>query len=262
MNELANDSGFIISVVILSTVIVYYFYFFFIDSELPEKFCAGILQPTKKEIVLFLIKKCSGFLILGLIPAMLYYFFLDKNFEKFGLSVKQFSSNLILILSLIIVITVVLFINQKSNKQQNSLQINLSEWSFSYFLINAPGWIIYLVGYEFLFRGILLFECCKSFGFWPAIAINVAVYSAIHLVNGKDQTFGALLFGSIACYLTLSCGTILIPIFMHVSLSVFSDYFSIRYNEGLSFVKQKSFNLFRNEMYGHRCNRIYWEPFG
>jgi membrane protease YdiL (CAAX protease family) len=144
---------------------------------------------------------------------------------------------------LITVITVVLFINQKTNKQHNSLQINISEWNFSYFFINAAGWIIFLVGYEFLFRGILLFECYTSFGFWPAIAINVAVYSAIHLVNGKDQTFGALIFGSIACFLTLSCGSLLIPIIMHVSLSLFSDFFSIRYNEGLSFNKQKSFNL-------------------
>ena len=243
MNELVNDSGFTISVVILSTVIIYYIYFFFINSRLPEKYCAGILQPTKNEFVLFLIKKCSGFLILGLIPGVIYYFFLDENFGKFGLSVTHFSNNLFLILSLITVITVVLFINQKTNKQHNSLQINISEWNFSYFFINAAGWIIFLVGYEFLFRGILLFECYTSFGFWPAIAINVAVYSAIHLVNGKDQTFGALIFGSIACFLTLSCGSLLIPIIMHVSLSLFSDFFSIRYNEGLSFNKQKSFNL-------------------
>jgi membrane protease YdiL (CAAX protease family) len=181
--------------------------------------------------------------ILGLIPAILYYFFLDKNFEKFGLTVNQLSNNFSLILSLILVIASALFINQKANKQHNSLQINISEWSVSLFLINVTGWIIYLAGYEFLFRGILLFECNSSFGFWPAIAINIAVYSAIHMVYGKEQTFGALIFGGIACFLTLSYGTLLIPIIMHVSLSVFSDYFSIRYNENLSFVRYKSFHL-------------------
>jgi membrane protease YdiL (CAAX protease family) len=94
-----------------------------------------------------------------------------------------------------------------------------------------------------LFRGILLFECYTNFGFWPAVAINVTIYSAIHMVKGKDQTIGALIFGGIACYLTLIQGSILIPIIMHVSLSIFSDYFSIRYNEDLSFIKQISFNL-------------------
>jgi membrane protease YdiL (CAAX protease family) len=243
MNELINESGFTISVVILSTVIIYYIYFYFVNSNLPKKLCAGILQPTKKEIVLFLIIKCSGFMILGLIPGIIYYFFLDKNFGKFGLSVNHLNNSLFLILSLITVIAVVLFINQKTNKQHNSLQINISEWNVWFFLINATGWIIYLVGYEFLFRGILLFECYSNFGFLPAIAINVAIYSAIHLVNGKFQTFGAFIFGCIASFLTLRIGTLSIPILMHVSLSLFSDYFSIRYNESLSFVRQKSFNL-------------------
>ncbi len=136
-----------------------------------------------------------------------------------------------------LMIAMLLFVNQKVNRRNNSLQIELTNWNIPLFLINTFGWIIYLVGYEFLFRGILLFECYNSFGFWPAIAINIAIYSAIHMVNGKDQTIGALIFGVIACYLTLSRGTILIPIFMHISLSVFSDYFSIRYNDKISFVK-------------------------
>jgi hypothetical protein len=58
------------------------------------------------------------------------------------------------------------------------------------------------------------------------------------MVNGKEQTIGALIFGGIACYLTLNRATILIPIIMHVSLSVFSDYFSIRFNDKLSFAKK------------------------
>ncbi|MBK6281398.1 MAG: CPBP family intramembrane metalloprotease [Draconibacterium sp.] len=136
-----------------------------------------------------------------------------------------------------LIIAAILFINQKVNRQNNSLQIELTNWNIQLFLINVFGWIIYLVGYEFLFRGILLFECFNTFGFWPAIAINIAIYSAIHMVNGKAQTIGALIFGGIACYLTITRGTILIPIFMHISLSVFSDYFSIRYNDNLSFVK-------------------------
>ena len=141
------------------------------------------------------------------------------------------------------IIAIVLFVNQKANNQNNSLQINLLDHNILLFLINAIGWIIYLIGYEFLFRGILLFECYNSFAFWPAAAINVAIYSAIHMVNGKVQAIGALIFGGIACYLTLSMGSILIPIIMHISLSILSDYFSIKYNASLNFIKQTSFNL-------------------
>lgn len=243
MNQLIVTPGFSTSVIILSTVIFYYLYFFFINSGLPEKYCSSVIHQTQKEIVIFLLKKCSGFLILGLIPGVLYYFLLNPDFGKFGLSVNHFSNNLFLILMLIAIITVILIINQKINNQNNTLQINVPEWNFLLFLINATGWIIYLIGYEFIFRGILLYECYTSFGFWPAISINIAIYSAIHLINGKDQALGALIFGGIACYFALSCGTILIPVIMHITLSLGSDYFSIRYNESLSFVKKNGFNL-------------------
>lgn len=175
---------------------------------------------------------------MGLIPGLIYYFFLNQDFGKFGFSLDHFKKNYQIILLLIVIIVAVLFVNQKVNRQNNSLQMELAEWNLPLFLINAFGWIIYLLGYEFLFRGILLFECYESFGFWPAIAINIAIYSAIHMVNGKGQTIGALIFGGIACYLTLSRGTILIPIIMHITLSVFSDFFSIKYNDKLRFVKQ------------------------
>lgn len=239
MNPLENNSDISISVIILSSVIFFYFYYYFTISGLPEKFCENINQQTKKRLSVFLLKKGFGFLIFGIVPGLLYYFFLNHDFGKFGFSFDKFKSNYQIIFLLILIIAAVLFVNQKVNRQNNSLQTEITEWNLSLFLFNAFGWIIYLFGYEFLFRGILLFECYSSFGFWPAIAINIAIYSAIHMVNGKAQTIGALLFGGIACYLTLSRGTILIPIIMHVSLSVFSDYFSIRYNTNLSFVKQK-----------------------
>ena len=239
MDLLQSTSDFFTSVVILSSVIFFYCYYYFSSSELPKKICKNIDLPVQKEVALFLTKKSSGFLFMGIIPGFIYYFFLNRDFGKFGFSFDQFKNNYQIIFLLILIITAVLFVNQKVNRQNNSLQIEIAEWNFRLFLLNTFGWAIYLLGYEFLFRGILLFECYNSFGFWPAIAINIAIYSAIHMVNGKGQTIGALIFGGIACFLTLNRETILIPIFMHVSLSVFSDYFSIRYNNNLSFIKQK-----------------------
>ena len=243
MMPTVNSAYFDTSVVIFSTIIFYYIYFYFVTSELPEKFCSKIIHPPQKEIILFLFKKISGFLILGVVPGVLYYFFLAHDFEKFGFSIQHFNNNFSVIFLLVLAITVVLFFNQKTNRQNNSTQINLTEWNILLFIINAMGWIFYLIGYEFLFRGILLFECYNSFGFWPAIAINVAIYSAIHMPFGKEQTIGALIFGFIACYFTISQGTLLIPIAMHASLSIISDFFSIKYNVNLSFVKQTSFKL-------------------
>ncbi len=237
MNPLQNNSEIFSSIIILSSVVFFYLYYYFTTSGVPERICENLNQKLQKKVAIFLTKKSLGFLILGFIPGLIYYFFLNRNLINFGFSFDHFLRNIQIILLLMLIIAAILFINQKVNRQNNSLQIELTNWNIQLFLINVFGWIIYLIGYEFLFRGILLFECYNSFGFWPAIAINIAIYSAIHMVNGKAQTIGALIFGGIACYLTITRGTILIPIFMHISLSVFSDYFSIRYNDNLSFVK-------------------------
>lgn len=239
MGSIQITSNFTISAVILCSLIFFYFYYYFATSGLPNKIGGNINSRVRNKVAMFLTRKVAGFLIMGIIPGLIYYFFVNQDFGKFGFSLDHLIKDYPIILLLIVIIVAVLFVNQKVNRQNNSLQIELTEWNLPLFLINAFGWTIYLLGYEFLFRGILLFECYESFGFWPAIAINVAIYSAIHMVNGKDQTIGALIFGGIACYLTLSRGSILIPIIMHISLSVLSDYFSIRYNDKLGFVKIK-----------------------
>jgi membrane protease YdiL (CAAX protease family) len=228
---------------IIGTLVVFYAYYYFAHSSLPEKAIQKKAGKMVRETGLFFIRKFSGFLILGVIPAFFYFAILNASGEKFGLTPEHFFSNFYIIAGMALLIASVLYFNYKSNRNKNTLQMNLSEWNLPLFLFNALGWSIYLFAYEFLFRGILLFECYESFGFWPALAINVTLYSAIHMVNGKDQAIGALIFGSIASYFAITRGTLIIPIAMHVSLSILSDYFSIRLNPNLRFVKHNIFNL-------------------
>jgi len=244
MNLLSSDVGLDVSLVILVTILLYYLYYYSTNSELSGLINRHTKSRTRNEVIIFLFKKCTGFLVLGFIPGILYQFYFHKNFEEFGLTFSHLVENLSVILLLTIIVIVVVFLNQRFNKENNSLQMNISEWSFTLFLINCFGWGIYLVAYEFLFRGILLAECYSAFGFWPAIAINVALNSAIHMVSGKDQTFGAIIFSGVACFFAISRETILIPIAMHISLCLFSDYFSIIYNKQLRFSKIESNKLF------------------
>ena len=66
------------------------------------------------------------------------------------------------------------------------------------------------------------------------------------MINSKEEAIGALIFGTIACYFTLQQGTILIPLMMHIALSLSSDYFSIRLNKDLKFVKSGTIKLFNS----------------
>lgn len=216
-----------IAAVIAATVLFFFIYYYLAYSGFLKRAVIKTRKGIHQKLSLFLARKITGFLFMGLLPGIIYYSVKGKNAFNFGISFTSLSTYWPVILIVAAVIVLVLFINQKVNPSYSSLQFDTENWTFSLFMQNAVGWSLYLLAYEFLFRGILLFECNAAFGFWPAVAVNVAIYAAIHMVNGKAQTIGALIFGTLACYLTLWSGTILIPVFMHITLSVAADIFSI-----------------------------------
>ncbi len=245
MDYLINFSDLRITLVLFGALIFFYLYYYVAHSEfLKNGFKKN--QNDRYELKLFLSRKMLGFFVLGIIPGILYFLFLKPTVSFVDFFKGNFPSSIYIILILASIIVLLTFINQKSNPQRNSLQMNITEWRLSLFVVNVLGWIIYLFAYEFLFRGILLFECFNSFGFWPAIAVNVVIYSAIHMINSKSEAIGALIFGMIACYFTLQQGTILIPVMIHIALSLSSDYFSIRINKDLKFVKSGTIKMFNS----------------
>lgn len=230
-------------VVIFGTLVFFYCYYYFAHSSFLEKAVQKRTAGKSGELWLFLLRKLSGLVFLGLFPAFFYMVLLEGSFEKFGFSLNHFSANFFIISGLVFFIALFLFLRHTKSPAQNTLQMKKVQWGSSLFALNLLGWSLYLIAYEFLFRGVLLFECYESIGFWPAIAVNITIYSAIHMVNGKEQALGALIFGAIACYLTLTRGTVLIPVFMHIALSGFSDYYSIRLNPEIGFTK---YNLIKS----------------
>lgn len=221
-------AGFEIAVIITGVVICFYLYHYSAHSKVSEQYIIRKFQAGTADLALFFYRKLTGFLFLGIIPGTVYFGFLDASREKFGITFQHLESSFMLIAGLVLLTGIVLFFHHRGNPERSTLQLSPAEWNVSMFMLNALGWGIYLIAYEFLFRGILLFESYEALGFWPAVAINISLYSAIHMVSGKEQTIGALIFGTIACYFAITRETLLIPIFMHLSLSILSDLYSIR----------------------------------
>ncbi len=235
MNIESGESAFYI----LGVVLIYYLYYYSANSDLLKRFTTRINRGTDKNLLLFFAKKLMGFILLGVIPGIIYYFIKYPAPVNFGLSLNHLATHIPIILILIILIVSTAYLHQKLNPDFTSLEIKDNLYNFQFVALNIFGWVIYLVAYEFLFRGILLFECYYAFGLWPAICINVAFYSAIHMPDGKDQVIGALIFGTVAGYLAITLGTILVPIIMHITLSISTIIFSLRLVKNAEFKNSK-----------------------
>jgi membrane protease YdiL (CAAX protease family) len=99
-------------------------------------------------------------------------------------------------------------------------------------LVTIGGWILYILGYEFLFRGVLWVTCYAAFGLWAAFAVNIVLYALAHLDQGRFMTYGAIPFGALLCYLAYLTGSFFFAFLIHSWLAVNNLVFPVFSNQG------------------------------
>jgi membrane protease YdiL (CAAX protease family) len=110
-------------------------------------------------------------------------------------------------------------------------QIRIEKFSTSVFIISAITWLLYLMGYEIMLRGFLFSFCMAEFDLKSAILINISIYALIHLPKGLKETIGSLPMGAVLCYITYKTGSIWAAFFIHGTLALSNEWFSIKYHK-------------------------------
>ena len=224
---------------IIISITGFYFYHFITGSKKISHYFKRKYFDQECQIKRILFNKIAGLIFFGILPSAIFFSFWTIDLNHLGISIQSINKNWIWLIGLPILIIIINYFSARSPDMYDRYpQMRIKNWNFSRFLLSATGWAVYLISYESLFRGILLVSCAEAFGVWPAIAINIAIYSAIHLPNGIKESIGAIPFGFIACWFVLNNGSLLVPIVMHISLSVSTEFFTIRNNPEMSFKKK------------------------
>ena len=219
-------------VISLSTTLICFLFYYFITNSgrLYDKFQKKYGINRAQEFWVYF-RQITGFIFLGVIPFLVVLIILREKLAEYGLSlpVGRKVFYFIVILS-VIIISINLFASKSPLNLKKYPLIKTKMWNVKLLIISLLGWIIYLLAYEFLFRGFLLFTCIQSIGIWPAIIINITVYSLAHVPQGLNETIGAVPFGLVLCYIVVLSGTIWPAFILHVVLAISNEWFSIRYN--------------------------------
>ncbi len=188
-----------------------------------------------------LFTKYWGLCSMGILPAIIVLQLMPQYaLADYGLTYKPESTttSIVAILILAAVAMPLVFMNaKKPSHQVNYPQIREKNWTWSLVLKNCLGWVAYLLGYEVLFRGILLFPLVDAIGVWPAVAINTAMYSATHIPKGVDETISAAFLGVVLCLMTLMTGTLWVAVFVHIIIALTNSFSSIYHHPEMKFIK-------------------------
>lgn len=82
--------------------------------------------------------------------------------------------------------------------------------------------ILFLLVYEFFFRGALFFMMVEDFGVIVSIIANVILYVLVHWFN-KEERYGLVLMGGILCSVTLYYNSVWPAVIIHLSLALSNE---------------------------------------
>ncbi len=224
---------------IAMTIVFYSIYWFVASSEKLKHAVYRRYESLRANVIHVVVKRAAGFFLLGVLPVILSVLLIDNyTLADAGIWLNRATTGFtvlsIIVLSLL-VIPIVFFSARKPAIYSIYPEIRTSRWSGGLLIAETATWALYLLGYEALFRGVLLLGLAQSLGPVAATVINVILYSGAHLPKGKTETLAAIPFGIILCILTLHSGTIWIAFVVHLVNALTTTFTAIRFNPGMSY---------------------------
>ncbi len=225
---------------VLLTFAFFTLYWFISQSDRIRREFYDNNDPDEATVYHISFNRIAGFVLMGIFPLLICLILLPGyTIADFGLKLLPdnfaFTAIAVILLSLIM-IPIVSGSARRPQIQDAHPQIRARIWTRKTAVIDALTWALYLLGYETLFRGVLLFPLAESIGVWAAIAINIALYSAAHIPHGKAETVAAVPFGFVLCILTLYSGTIWIAFLAHLVNALTVSFSAMKYNPEMRYI--------------------------
>lgn len=109
------------------------------------------------------------------------------------------------------------------------------DWTPQRKAADAACWVVYLLGYELFFRGLLLGALEPALGTWPAIAAMGAFYTIAHLPKFAGETAGTIPIGIAWAMATMWSGSFVTAWLCHSTVAIAGDLFAIRAQSRVGF---------------------------
>lgn len=217
-----------LSYIITYSLMLFYYSLFFIAVSTGAKNGSGQLKDVlegKGEAGILFCRFIAGIFFLGIGAAVLF----EKR--KLGSEITDFNLNWDYIVWIIIAAAIILGTTsafKKLNLSRNSVHSFPLHLPLSFVLIRT----LFLIVYEFFFRGVMLFIMIQDLGVVLAIIINLIFYMLVHWFD-KQERYGSLVMGIILCAITINYHSVWPAIIIHLSLALSNEITLLIKNKSL-----------------------------
>lgn len=222
-----NDNTF--SLALVFTCIILFTYCYFGSFSFFENIFKGIKNLNYWKIIYHNLMAFVLFFGLGVIFTK---FIQKQKISNYGLNLKnyKFGSLICLIgipIAIICALTTVLDKGMTNTYPLINFAIYNNFWEILLYFIS---YVLYYIGWEYLFRGILYFSSEKKCGASGAILITTLISALIHTSIGAFgkpmiETLSAIPAGLIFGYLAYKTRSIFPSFVLHVTVGLFTDLF-------------------------------------
>lgn len=176
-------------------------------------------------------QKGIGFFWLGVVPLAIAFLYLPFSLEQYGLGLGKWELTIYWCLFLGGALTILPFFSARKKEMMAFYpQIRVPVWSRRLLLTNALVWTLYMVAYEFVFRGFLFINLNEAMGLLPALVITASLASLTHMPKGGKETFATIPLSIVLCLIVVHTGSIWACIIIHSMLAISNDFWALRYN--------------------------------
>lgn len=205
----------------------------------PDKSWEGSESGAGREWLVFL-QKALGFLLMGFLPFVLLIIYeggVLRAAMASGLALPQGPDVWVwTLLPLVLVMAVAALRSGRNIPTDFYPQVRRRDWPLRRVILNAVFWSKYLLGYEYAFRGYLLFPIIAELGVNGAITLNASVYALAHIYKGPSEAFGAFFLGILFCAIAIGTSSFVVPAVMHIIMAVGNDMTAVSRNPEMRFV--------------------------
>jgi hypothetical protein len=201
-------------------------------------------------------RRLGGFALYAVIPWLIIFWWnglgRTVTLQELGIS---FSMNqlgwMIVGGGLILQLILFRFMTRSDDHLAKFPEIRLRFWTPAILVKSFLTWILYLVGLEFLYRGLLFQSLTQvleitqgainpgvALNIWVPVVICAGIYSMIHYFKRDGVSLFAIIWGVLACFIVHWTGSLLPVILLHVTNAIVVELYSIRNHQEMYFVKK------------------------